>query len=356
MREDVNLQWRIAARPDGNVRESDFTLTEEPLPAIGTGEFLLRTLYLGVRPVMRMYMQGKPAAGETALDIGDVIHGRGVAQVVASKHPDFAVGDVVQGQIGWQTWKASRGTDQERFLKIPDTGAPFIYGAGATGMNGFSAYCGLLNCGRPKTGDTVLVSAAAGGVGSTVVQIARILGCRVVGIAGGAEKCALLDKLGCCAHIDYKVDDVRQRINELCPDGIDVYFDNVGGETLSAVLDNLAMGARIVLCGSISEYMRDEPYGLTNYTRLRAVNGSMQGFFVYNYADQFDAAGRQLAEWINSGELRPVQSIVDGFTNMPAALAALYSGSNTGIQICRVRGEPGDCAALPDEVKQLSGG
>ncbi len=347
MREDVNLQWCVAARPDGNVQPGDFRLQESPLPRIGDGEFLLRTLYLGVRPVMRMYMQGLPAAGERRLDIGDVIHGRGVAEVVASRHPDYAAGDIVQGQIGWQTWKASRGTPAERFLKMPATGTPCIYGAGATGMNGFSAYCGLLECGRPQAGETVVVSAAAGGVGSTVVQIARILGCRVIGIAGGPDKCALLDELGCTAHIDYKNEDLAARIKTLCPDGIDVYFDNVGGTTLATVLDNLAMHARIVLCGSISEYMRDTPFGLTNYTRLRAVNGSMQGFFVYNFADRFEAAGRQLAAWINSGQLRPVQNVIDGFENMPAALAELYSGANTGIQICRVRGEPEECTPLP---------
>jgi NADPH-dependent curcumin reductase CurA len=340
IREDVNLQWRIAARPEGNVCEGDFQMSEAAVPDIGEGEFLLRTLYLGVRPVMRMYMQGIGVAGETPLQIGDVIHGRGVAEVTASMHADFKPGEIVQGQIGWQTWKKSSGTAAERFIKIPDTGIPYIYAAGATGMNGFSAYCGLLECGRPRAGDTVVVSAAAGGVGSTVVQIAHILGCRVVGIAGGAEKCRLAEQLGCAASIDYKNEDIAERLAELCPSGIDVYFDNVGGETLATVMENLAMGARIVLCGSISEYMHDEPFGLTNYTRLRRVNGSMNGFFVYNFADKFETAGRQLADWIKSGKLKPVQNIVEGFENMPAALAALYSGTNTGVQICRVRGEP----------------
>ncbi len=340
MREDINLQWRIAARPDGNVCAGDFQLSEEPVPEIANGEFLLRTLYLGVRPVMRMYMQGISAAGEKPLQIGDVIHGRGVAEVTASNHADFKPGEIVQGQIGWQTWKKSSGNAAERIIKIPDAGIPYIYAAGATGMNGFSAYCGLIECGRPQPGNTVVVSAAAGGVGSTVVQIARILGCRVIGIAGGADKCRLVEELGCTASIDYKHEDLAEKLAELCPDGIDVYFDNVGGETLTTVLENLAMGARIVLCGSISEYMHDEPYGLTNYTRLRRVNGSMNGFFVYNFADQFESAGHQLANWIRSGELKPVQSIVEGFENMPAALAELYSGANTGVQICRVRGEP----------------
>jgi NADPH-dependent curcumin reductase CurA len=353
MREDVNLQWRIRARPQGNVKPGDFEQVEVPVPEPAEGQFLLRTLYLGVRPVMRMYMQGLPAAGEQPLEIGDVIHGRGVAQVAVSRHPDYRVGDIVHGQLGWQTWKASGGSEQERFLRMPASGLPCVHGVGALGMNGFSAYCGLLECGRPVAGDTVVVSAAAGGVGSTVVQIARILGCRVIGIAGGPEKCALLTRLGCAATIDYKHEPLAARLQALCPAGIDVYFDNVGGPTLAAVLDNLAMGARIVLCGSISEYTLTEPFGLTNYTRLRAKNAAMQGFFVYNFAELFEQAGEQLARWIEQGELQPVQNIVDGFDNMPAALAALYSGANTGVQICRVRGEPGECAPLPPAIARL---
>lgn len=354
MREDVNLQWRILARPQGNVKPSDFERVEAPIPELADGQFLLRTLYLGVRPVMRMYMQGLPAAGERPLEIGDVIHGRGVAQVAASRHPDYTVGDTVHGQLGWQTWKASSGSLQERFLRMPKAHLPCVHGVGALGMNGFSAYCGLLECGRPVAGDTVVVSAAAGGVGSTVVQIARILGCRVIGIAGGPDKCALLSQLGCAAAIDYKNEPLTARLSELCPNGINVYFDNVGGPTLATVLDNLAMGARIVLCGSISEYTLPEPFGLTNYTRLRAKNAAMQGFFVYNFAHLFEQAGARLARWIEQGELMPVQNIVDGFDKMPAALAELYSGANTGVQICRVRGEPADCAPLPAAVAALN--
>lgn len=350
MREDVNLQWRVKARPKGNVKASDFELTTVPVPAPADGEFLLRTLYLGVRPVMRMYMQGLPAAGERPIAIGDIIHGRGVAQVAVSNHPDYRAGDIVHGQLGWQTWKATQGTPQERFLRMPATSLPCVHGVGALGMNGFSAYCGLLECGSPQAGETVVVSAAAGGVGSTVVQIARILGCHVIGIAGGPEKCALLTELGCSAAVDYKHESVAGRLEELCPDGIDVYFDNVGGTTLQAVLENLAMHARIVLCGSISEYTLDKPFGLTNYTRLRSKNASMTGFFVYNFAHLFAAAGEQLAAWIEQGELRPVQNIVDGFAKMPEALAELYSGANTGVQICRVRGEPDTLPPVPDTI------
>jgi len=347
MNEAMNCQWRIAARPDGNVKPSDFEYREEQIPQINGGEFLLRTLYLGVRPVMRMYMQGHSVAGERALDIGDVLHGRGVAQVVKSNNPDFAVGDIVHGQLGWQTWKASRGTRGERFIKMQNTDLPLSYGAGVTGMNGFSAYCGLMECGKPQPGETLVVSAAAGGVGTNVVQIGRILGCRVIGIAGGPDKCALVESLGCHAVIDYKNEDVGSRLAALCPQGIDIYFDNVGGAILEAALENLRMGARIVLCGSIAEYTDIEKKGPPNYTNLRAVNGSMNGFFIYNFEHLFPAAENRLADWIRVGEMQPVQNIVDGFEKMPEALAELYSGKNTGVQVCKVRGEQNEWPPLP---------
>ena len=175
-------------------------------------------------------------------------------------------------------------------------------------MNGFSAYTGLIECGRPAGRRVVVVSAAAGGVGSTVMQIARIMGCRVIGIAGGPDKCALIRDLGCGHSIDYRNDDVPARLTELCPDGIDVYFDNVGGDTLAAALDRLAIGARIVFCGSISEYTRDKPWGLPNYTRLRRVNGIMQGFFVYNFEQQFGDAERELATWVREGGSNPFRT------------------------------------------------
>jgi NADPH-dependent curcumin reductase CurA len=342
MREDRNCQWRVAARPVGNVRSTDFSYTEVAIPQAGEGEFLLKTLYLGLAPVMRMYMQGTGAAGERVLQIGDVIHGRGVAQVIESKHPDFQVGEIVQGQCGWQTYKVSTGSPRERFSKCRDYGLPYALFAGVLGMTGLSAYGGFMDCARPKAGDLAVVSGAAGGVGSIVVQMARILGCKVIGVAGGPEKCEFIKGLACDEAIDYKNDDFEEKITQFCPQGMDIYFDNVGGEILSACLEHLAFHARIVLCGSISEYTRKEPFGLTNYTRLRAVNGSMKGFFVYNYEDRFYEATDQFAEWIKAGELEPVQDMVEGFENMPKALAQLYDGSNVGVQCCSVRGEPSE--------------
>ena len=342
MNEERNCQWRVVRRPQGNVVRDDFLYTEEDIPSPGDGEFLLKTYYINLAPVMRMYMSGESVAGEAPLDIGDIIHGRAVAEVIESKHPDYSVGDWVQGQCGWQTYKVSSGTAQEKFRKLPDTGRSYSVALGSLGMTGFSAYFGFVDCGKPRKGDVVVVSGAAGGVGTHVVQIAKIFGCKVIGIAGGPEKCELIKSLGCDTVIDYKQGDIAEHIAAACPDGIDLYFDNVGGETLSAVLENLAMHSRIVLCGSISEYLRDEPFGLTNYTRLRRTNSTMQGFFIYNHVDDFDRAETDMAAWLRSGELNPVEHIFDGFEALPDALASLYDGTNHGIALTRIRRGPHD--------------
>jgi NADPH-dependent curcumin reductase CurA len=341
MRDDVNCQWTVAARPHGNVKDSDFAYREAPIPEPGPGEFLLKTLYLSLAPVMRMYMQEGGSAGEAPLALGDVIHGRGVGQVVKSHHPDFAVGDIVHGQIGWQTYKATKASPRERFFKYTARDLPVSLGIGVLGMTGFSAYCGFFDCGFPQPGDTVVVSGAAGGVGSIVVQIAKAVGCGdVIGIAGGAEKCAMVRDLGADATIDYKSDDVRAKLKELCPRGIDVYFDNVGGDILEACIDAMAFKGRIVQCGAISEYTKAERRGPRNYTQLGVVRANLNGFFVYNHPETFPIAERTMARWIREGKLRYVEDIVDGFENMPRALARLYEGKNKGKQIVRVRGEP----------------
>ena len=334
--EDLNQQWCVARRPDGNVQKQDFSLKESPVPGCGKGQILLRTLFLNLAPVMRMYMSGETAAGETPLAIGDVMHGRGVAEVIKSRHPDFKASDVIQGQIGWQTYKVSSVAAGERLLKIPDRGVSCGLSLGPLGMTGFSAYFGFFESAKPERGDSIVVSGAAGGVGSIVIQLAKIQGCRVIGIAGGAAKCGAISPY-CDAIIDYKNENVAGRLAGLLPDGLDVYFDNVGGDTLSACLENLAFGARIVLCGSISEYMLDAPYGLTNYTRLRRSNASMNGFFVYNHEADFARAEQDLANWIRTGELTPLVDVVQGFQAMPEGLARLYSHQNIGAAYCRVR-------------------
>jgi NADPH-dependent curcumin reductase len=338
-----NHQWRVKRHPQGNAAPEDFEWAVCEIPGVGAGEVLLKTLYLGLAPVMRMYMMGGSPSGETPLKIGDVIHGRGVAQIIKSRHPDWREGEIVQGQMGWQTYKVSTMTAQEKFFRMPNNGLPAALGSGVLGMTGLSAYAGLFPAGDPRKGDLMVLSGAAGGVGSMVSQIAaNVVGCDVVGIAGGPEKCAFILQHGCSAAIDYKQDDVPAKLDELRPAGIDLYFDNVGGETLQACLERLRMNARIVLCGSISEYTRAEPFSLPNYTRLRAKDARMQGFFVYNHIHQWDIVMADLARWIKNGQLQPVQDVISGFQNMPKALAQLYYGGNVGVQCCSVRGEPGE--------------
>ncbi len=343
LNDSVNQQWRVARPPVGNVRPEDFAWHEAAVPEPGAGEVLLRTLYLGLAPVMRMYMQGTGAAGEAPLRPGDIIHGRGVAQVVMSRHPDWPEGAIVQGQIGWQSYKASAMTPGERMIRCRNLGLPAMLSCKTLGMTGMSAYAGLFHCGDPRTGDRMVLSGAAGGVGSIVVQLAaNVAGCEVIGIAGGAEKCAAIRALGCVDTIDYKHHDIAARLTQTCPDGVDLYFDNVGGETLAAVLDRLAMHARVVLCGSMSEYARDVPFALGNYTRLRAREASMRGFFVYNHLDRWDRVMEALAGHIHAGQLHPVHDVETGLARMPYALAKLYAGGNIGTQLCSVRGEPGE--------------
>lgn len=338
----VNCQWRVARAPQGHVTPQDFAWVVEAIPEPGPGEVLLRTLYLGLAPVMRMYMQGTGAAGEAALAPGDLIHGRGVAQVVKSRHPDWPEGTVVQGQIGWQGWKVSAMTPAERMFRCdPAFGQPAMLHCKLLGMTGMSAWAGFFRCGDPRAGDRMVLSGAAGGVGSIVSQLAaNVAGCDVTGIAGGPEKCAAIRELGCAQTIDYKHEDVGERLSALLPQGIDLYFDNVGGETLVAALDRMALNGRIVLCGSISEYARDAPFALPNYTRLRRADANMRGFFVYNHLAEWNTAMAELATHLASGALRPVHDIERGFERMPLALAKLYAGGNVGTQLCDVRGEP----------------
>ncbi|TVS14228.1 MAG: NADP-dependent oxidoreductase [Gammaproteobacteria bacterium] len=341
LRENSNAQWRVARAPSGNVRAADFNWVEAPIPEPGRGEVLLKTLYLSLAPVMRAYMQGTGAAGERPLDVGDVIHGRGVAQVVRSRHPDWPEGSVVQGQIGWQAWKLSRMTPAERMTRMLPMGLPASLGLGILGMTGMSAYAGYMLCCDPDREDRMLLSGAAGGVGSIVAQLAaRVVGCEVVGIAGGPEKCAFVESLGCRQAIDYHSVDVAEALKLSVPEGIDLYFDNVGGETLASALEHLRPRSRVLLCGSISEYARESPFALHNYTRLRVTDSTMRGFYVYNHLSDWDRAMTDMAQWIHEDKLRPHFTVIDGIENMPKALAQLYYGGNIGKQICRVRGEP----------------
>jgi NADPH-dependent curcumin reductase CurA len=251
----TNRQWLLAKRPEGMVSPANFELREVPLPEPGDGEILVRSLYLAFEPAMRGWMEDRPSY-IPPVAIGEVMRGGVVAQVVASNDPDFAVGSLVQGMLGWQEYAV---TGKGRVTPIPD-GTPPTWPLGVLGITGLTAYFGLLDIGKPASGETVVVSGAAGATGSVAAQIARIHGCRVIGIAGGSEKCAwLTGDARLDAAIDYKSEDVGARLDTLCPDGVDVFFDNVGGDILDAVLARIALRARIVLCGGISGYNEKEP-------------------------------------------------------------------------------------------------
>jgi NADPH-dependent curcumin reductase CurA len=335
----VNRQWVLAERPvDRAVRETDFRLVESLLPVPGAGEFLVRTLYLSLAPVMRQYMIDG-AGIERPLGIGEVMRGRGVGQVVASNHAGFQVGDYVQGKLGWQEYSVSDGSPYFMMYKIRQRLVPLSTAVGALGLTGFTSYLGLVDIGQAKRGETVLVSGAAGGVGSNVGWIARNLGCRVVGIAGTPAKCWMLtERLGYDAAINYRTDDVPARIRELCPSGVDVYFDNVGGEMLDHALASLNRYGRVVCCGRIAEYLkaRDDMHRLRNWDRIGAQRATMRGFFIYDLAGDFPRAERQMAQWIAEGRMRPMEDVLEGFEQMPRGLMRLYEGLNNGKQIVRL--------------------
>lgn len=336
----LNGSWRVARAPQGHIRPDDFAWVESPIPQPGPGEVLLKTLYLGLAPVMRMYMSGMGVAGEAPLKPGDVIHGRGVAQVVQSRHKDWPEGTVVQGQLGWQQYKVSAMTPAEKFRRCRNFGLPAQLHCKVLGMTGLSAWAGLYFVAPTAPDDAMLVSGAAGGVGHLVLQLAsHDVGGPVVGVAGGAEKCALVRALGASAAIDYQAGDFAGQLAAHFPHGIDHYFDNVGGAMLAAVLDRLAPRARIVLCGSISEYA-DGAFPLTNYTRLRSTDASMHGFFVYNHLHRWDEMMDAMAAHIKAGTVRPVEDVTPGIQAMPLGLARLYTGGNRGTALCQVAGEP----------------
>ncbi|MGB8404799.1 MAG: NADP-dependent oxidoreductase [Mycobacterium sp.] len=325
----VNMQCRLAARPVGLPKPTDWTFTEEPAPSPGDGELLLQVEYLSIDPAMRSWMN----AGRSyvpPVEIGEVMRAAGIGRVIASRHTDFAVGDEVYGVFGVQRYVLSDGRD----LTPVDTSlAPAPVHLGVLGIGGLTAYFGLLDIGRPEPGQTVVVSGAAGSVGSITGQIARIKGCRVVGIAGGPEKCRwLVEELGFDAAIDYKAGDLRAQLKVHAPNGIDVFFDNVGGEALEAALARLARGGRIVLCGAVSQYNATAaPGGPANYMQLLVARGSMTGFVVFDYADRYAEGVAQLAKWLGDGELRSREHVVAGdVTDFPDVLLTLFRGENTG--------------------------
>jgi NADPH-dependent curcumin reductase len=333
----VNRQWRLAARPRGLPVAADWAFRTDPVPDPADGQFLVRVLHISLDPAMRGWMNDRrsyvPPVG-----IGEVMRAGGVGRVVASRHGDFKEGDHVSGMFGVQDYALSDGRG---VIAVEVSAAPLTKYLSVLGMPGMTAYFGLLDIGRPVAGETVVVSAAAGAVGQVVGQIAKIKGCRVVGIAGGAEKCRfIVDELGFDAAIDYKNEDVRAALRELCPDRVDVYFDNVGGEILDTVLTRLARHARIVICGSISQYNTEGPaQGPANYMALLVDRARMEGFLVFDYAKRYPEAGMELAGWIAEGRLKSAEDVVQGMERFPETLLTLFRGENFGKLILSVADE-----------------
>jgi NADPH-dependent curcumin reductase CurA len=332
-----NRQYKLAARPVGLPKRTDFELASAPVPTPGPGEVLVKTLYLSLDPAMRGWMnEGRSYIPPVA--IGEVMRAGGAGRVLASNDPGFAVGDHVTGALGVQDYAAVKAS---QLVKVETRVAPLPVFLGTLGMPGMTAYFGLLEIGQPKPGETMVVSGAAGAVGSVVGQIARLKGCRAVGIAGGADKCAYLtSELGFDAAIDYKAADVRKALREHCPKGVDVYFDNVGGDILDACLANLARHARIVICGAISQYNNTTPVkGPSNYLSLLVNRARMEGMVVFDYADRYAVAAREMAGWMAQGKLKHREDIVPGLETFPETLLKLFSGENFGKLVIEVAKE-----------------
>jgi len=326
---------KMASHPSGALEDDDFDLVDERVPEPADGEALVRTLYLSLDPAIRVWMNGIDTY-VPGIHVGDVMRAGGLGEVVQSRNAAYTEGDLVFGMMQWSEYCIARaGPDGMMTLPRQEPITAFLSVLGVTGL---TAYFGMFDVARPKEGETVVVSGAAGAVGSVAGQIGKIIGCRVVGIAGGPEKCAwITDELGFDAWIDYKSEDVAARLRETCPDGIDVFFDNVGGEILDAVLGQINLHARIALCGAISQYDTAElSPGPRNFLNLIPQRGRVEGFILLDYRDRFVDAILQLGQWVQEGRIRYAEDIVDGLENAPAAFRRLFTGENTGKLIVKV--------------------
>ena len=330
----LNKEIRLASRPAGMPTLDNFNIADADLTQLNDGEVSVRTLYISVDP----YLRGRMREGRSYVppfEIGQVIMSGVVGEVVESRAPEFAPGDFVTGMLGWRLYNVAKAPE---LRKIDPRVAPITTALGVLGMPGLTAYFGLLDIGKPKEGETVVVSGAAGAVGTTVCQIAKIKGCRAVGIAGSDEKNQYLtSELGVDAAINYKSPEMSEALREACPTRIDVYFDNVGGEISDAVLPLLNQGARIIICGQISLYCLDKPdVGPRPQPALLVNRALMKGFIITDYAARFGEGVINLAQWLVAGKLKYAETVVEGFENTPQAFIGLFSGENLGKQIVKV--------------------
>lgn len=330
----INKQWRLKQRPTGKPSRDTWDYTETELPSISDGEVLIRIDYISIDPAMRGWLNDAKSYIEP-VKVGDVMRAGTVGEVIESKHDKFAVGDFVSGHNGVQSYAVSDG---KGLYKIDPNLAPLPYYLGVLGMPGMTGYFGLLKTGEPKAGETVVVSGAAGAVGSLVGQIAKIKGCRVVGIAGGPEKCQFLtDELGFDAAVDYKNENVRKGLKQACPEGVDVYFDNVGGEILDDVLTQINVHARIVICGAISQYNNTKAVkGPANYLSLLVNRARMEGIVVFDNVKEYPVAMKDIAGWIQAGDIVVKNHIVECIETFPETLMMLFNGENFGKLILKV--------------------
>jgi NADPH-dependent curcumin reductase CurA len=333
----TNRQVRLRRRPVGTPVLDDFEIVDVPTPPVADGDVLRRTIYLSLDPYMRGRMSESPSYAKP-VGLGEVMVGRTVAHVIESRHPDYRPGDFVAANDGWQAYGVSNGTALQR---LDPRAAPISTALGVLGMPGLTAYVGLLDIGQPKPGETVVVSAAAGAVGSVVGQIARIKDCRVVGIAGGPEKCEYVTReLGFDDCVDHKRDDLLAALAAACPQGIDVYFDNVAGNVLKAVLRLINQNARIPLCGLIADYNATEPPPGPNLRPLLVKRALIKGFIVWDHTDRVPAFIKDCTAWIREGRLKYREDIVDGLDQAPEAFLRLFDGKNFGKLLVRVAPDP----------------
>ena len=330
----INRQWLINGNPRGRALAiTDFKAHETGLQPLAAGQVRVRSEYLSFDPSQKGQMEN--IRGYTSgAEVGMVMSARGIGEVTESRHPGVEEGAKVMGAVGWQEYASLDGAAVE---VLPDDDL-LTANLGPLGGTGLTAYFGLLRIGRPEPGDTIVVSGAAGAVGSMVVQIARILGGRVIGIAGGAEKCAwLVDEIGCAAAIDYKGENIKRRLTELCPGGINVFFDNVGGEALNAALARIASHARVVICGGISRYSEQKlPPGPANYFNIVFRQAIIEGFLLSGYEREYGAARQRITDWIRTGQVVYKEDIQHGFENIPSTLLRLFSGRNFGKQLLQL--------------------
>lgn len=336
----TNSQWLLAARPQGLPRRTDFEWRESELAPLADGQARVRLVYLSLDPTNRVWMEDRDSY-LPALKLGELMRGVALGVVEESKAQGLEAGDLVQGLMGWQRYYVSNGRDVVKLPKLP---IPLDGYFGLLAHIGFTAYFGLTDIGQPKAGETLVVSAAAGAVGSLVGQMGKILGCRVVGIAGGKAKCDwIVNELGFDAAVDYKNENVYSGLRRACPNGIDIYFENVGGEILEAVLAQINLGARIPLCGLISSYTATTPQpGPRNLGMLLMKRGLMKGFIVTDYAARFTEAGAQIVGWYLAGKLKYRTDIVNGLDQAPEALGKLFNGTNQGKLLVKVSDPPTD--------------